>query len=222
MPALNPIISFVIGIGIGGKKASVICIANLSLQHLSVVIHPLSLGVGDSRVLPPPSLKSTRFETSNSPSCRKEAITIVSIVALIFLMISAVGVHYSMKQMWGYENAVWFVFITMTTIGLGDFVPSWRESFLSPPATFAAHYITPFFAIILTTARVSFTMAIMQNVGNVFSEEQEHLVECEGKSGGSRTMSDSSSASTNSNTNKKIYTSKKNEFFGEKEEGYRK
>ena len=137
-------------------------------------------------------------------------LIIVSIVALVFLMISAVGVHYSMSEMWGYENAVWFVFITMTTIGLGDFVPSWRGTYTSPPDTFAATYVTPFFSIMLTTVGVSFTMAIMQNVGNVFSEELEHLVESrEGKSEGSRTMSDSSSASTNSNINRK------STFFGE-------
>ena len=53
-----------------------------------------------------------------------------------------------MEKHWEYDSSVWFVFVTYTTIGLGDYVPSWRESDIMPPTGYL-ELLMPFAAGVL-------------------------------------------------------------------------
>ena len=91
-------------------------------------------------------------------------------LALMSLFASAYIVNHSMKYNWGYEDSVWFVFITITTVGLGDFVPSWREADVFPMNGYVK-LLLPMVAGLLVLLGLSFTMGIVQNVGKVFDKE---------------------------------------------------
>ena len=102
-------------------------------------------------------------------------LLIFCVLALIFLFASAFVVNHSMNYNWGYNDSIWFVFVPITTVGLGDFVPSWREADVMPMKSYV-ELLLPLFAGLLVLFGLSFTMGIVQNVGKVFDEEViEHL-----------------------------------------------
>ena len=97
-------------------------------------------------------------------------LIITTCLAVIFMFSAGVLTEVSMGGMWGFENSLWFVFVTTTTIGLGDYVPSWRDEEIVPHDNWKALGM-PFMACITTIVGLSFTMAVVQSVGGVFEKE---------------------------------------------------
>jgi len=58
-------------------------------------------------------------------SNRKKKILGAALVLLVLYVISAIFYHY--EEGWGYLDCVYFVTMTITTIGYGDFAPHTAE-----------------------------------------------------------------------------------------------
>ncbi|GMH96800.1 hypothetical protein TrVE_jg14070 [Triparma verrucosa] len=97
-------------------------------------------------------------------------LTISFCLATFFAVVAAYGIHLSMSSQWSFDNSLWFVFITITTVGLGDFVPSWRDEDIKPVLGLEK-LVMPFVCGLFTIIGLSFTMAIIQNVGKVFETQ---------------------------------------------------
>ncbi|GMI37498.1 hypothetical protein TrRE_jg277, partial [Triparma retinervis] len=99
-------------------------------------------------------------------------LIITSILAFIFMLLASVFVCFSMG-FW-FEDSLWFIFVTTTTIGFGDIVPSWRDENIIPANSFY-NYAMPLFATFFAIVGLSFTMAVVQSVGGVFEKEVAKL-----------------------------------------------
>ncbi|GMI22896.1 hypothetical protein TrCOL_g9265 [Triparma columacea] len=95
-------------------------------------------------------------------------LAITSALAFVFMLLASVFVCFSMG--WWYEDSLWFIFVTTTTIGLGDIVPSWRDEMIIPNNSFF-NYAMPLVATMFTVVGLSFTMAVVQSAGGVFEKE---------------------------------------------------
>ncbi|GMH71106.1 hypothetical protein TrLO_g13263 [Triparma laevis f. longispina] len=97
-------------------------------------------------------------------------LTISFCLVVFFAVVAAYGIHLSMGTQWNFDNSLWFIFITITTIGLGDMVPSWRDEDIKPTMG-VEKLVMPFMCGLFTIIGLSFTMAIIQNVGKVFETQ---------------------------------------------------
>jgi len=91
-------------------------------------------------------------------------------LVIFFMFISSALTAYSMRKGWDFYESIWFTFVTFTTIGLGDLVPSWRDELIMPSSPFS-NYAMPLMATICTMVGLSFTMAVVQSIGGVFEKE---------------------------------------------------
>ena len=101
--------------------------------------------------------KRQKIKTSNL----NEVTLFLCMITLAFLFAILGSLMLSHVFKWDIHESVWFMFVTMTTIGFGDFFPNWKECMLEPPSLiWKGAYITGIFALI--TAGLSCMITVLQ------------------------------------------------------------
>ncbi len=97
-------------------------------------------------------------------------------LSLSFIAVSAELTNVSMKGKWGYSNSFWFVFVTFTTIGYGDFVPFWYDEELKSPSEnpFMLLFV-PIVTFLVIVVGLSFFVSLVQSATKIFEKKMEKL-----------------------------------------------
>ncbi|XP_068162399.1 potassium channel subfamily K member 1-like [Antennarius striatus] len=95
----------------------------ITLFFLSVAVHRLMLLVTRR----PVSFLHRRWALSKPNLSTAHAVCLALIICLLFLIVPA-GIFTTLEKDWNYMESLYFCFISLTTIGLGDYVPGATHS----------------------------------------------------------------------------------------------